>query len=73
VDFLRECRDHGVIKMSEALDKRVREALVQISNTAIVSTVTDAEGNVSQGLAGGIWYQLPAELEYGLRASWRNA
>jgi nitric oxide synthase oxygenase domain/subunit len=73
VDFLRECRDHGVIETNEALDKRMREALVQISNTAIVSTITDRDGNVSEGLAGGTWHQHPAELEYGLRAAWRNA
>jgi nitric oxide synthase oxygenase domain/subunit len=73
VDFLRECRDHQVIESYLELDKRIREALVQISNTAIVSTITDRDGNLSQGLAGGTWYQHPAELEYGLRAAWRNA
>jgi nitric oxide synthase oxygenase domain/subunit len=73
VDFLRECRDHGVIESDEVLTKRTREALIQISNTAIVSTVTDSDGNVSEGMAGGSWHQLPAELEYGLRAAWRNA
>jgi nitric oxide synthase oxygenase domain/subunit len=73
VDFLRECRDHGIIESDETLDKRVREALVQISNTAIVTTVTDRDGNISEGLAGGSWHQHPAELEYGLRAAWRNA
>jgi nitric oxide synthase oxygenase domain/subunit len=73
VDFLRECRDHDVIGSDEVLNNRIKEALVQISNTAIVSTVTDRDGNTSEGLAGGTWYQYPDELEYGLRASWRNA
>jgi nitric oxide synthase oxygenase domain/subunit len=73
VDFLKECHDYGVIKSNEDLDKRIREALVQISNTAIFSTITDRDGNISEGLAGGSWYQHPAELEYGLRAAWRNA
>ncbi|KAF2670075.1 hypothetical protein BT63DRAFT_424035 [Microthyrium microscopicum] len=73
VDFLRECRDHDVIESDENLDKRIKEALVQISNTAIVAAVTDKDGHTSEGLAGGTWYQLPEELEYGLRASWRNA
>jgi nitric oxide synthase oxygenase domain/subunit len=73
VDFLRECRDNDVIKSDEELNKRIRETLVQTSNTAIVSTITDRDGTVSEGLAGGTWYQHPAELEFGLRASWRNA
>ncbi|KAF1990629.1 hypothetical protein K402DRAFT_410120 [Aulographum hederae CBS 113979] len=73
VDFLRECRDQNVITSDVILDKRIREALVQISNTAVVGPITDRDGNVSDGLAGGSWYQHPAELEYGLRASWRNA
>ncbi|KAL8942509.1 MAG: hypothetical protein Q9216_001610 [Gyalolechia sp. 2 TL-2023] len=73
VDFLRECRDHDVIQTDHALNERIKEALVQISATALVSTVTDRDGLVSKGLAGGTWYQHPKELEYGLRASWRNA
>ncbi|KAL9630487.1 MAG: hypothetical protein Q9204_004698, partial [Flavoplaca sp. TL-2023a] len=73
VDFLRECRDSDVIQTDNALSERIKEALVQISTTAAVSTVTDRDGNVSTGLAGGTWYQHPKELEYGLRASWRNA
>ncbi|KAL8951351.1 MAG: hypothetical protein Q9222_002670 [Ikaeria aurantiellina] len=73
VDFLRECRGYNIIPSDKALDERIRDALVQISNTAAVSSVTDRDGNVSQGLAGGTWYQHPKELEYGLRASWRNA
>lgn len=73
VDFLKECRDHNVIGSDKALNERIREALVQISNTAVLSTVTDRDGHVSNGLAGGTWYQYPNELEYGLRASWRNA
>ncbi|KAL8964017.1 MAG: hypothetical protein Q9183_004771, partial [Haloplaca sp. 2 TL-2023] len=73
VDFLRECRDADVITSEELLSERIKEALIQISATAAVSTVTDRDGNVSTGLAGGTWYQHPKELEYGLRASWRNA
>ena len=73
VDFLRECRDHNVIQSDEALDQRIKEVLVQISHSAKLSTVTDMDGNVSEGLAGGTWYQHPEELEYGLRAAWRNA
>ena len=73
VEFLRECRDCDVIPSDNILDERIRDALVQISHTAIVSSVTDRDGNVSKGLAGGTWYQHKNELEYGLRASWRNA
>jgi nitric oxide synthase oxygenase domain/subunit len=73
VDFLRECRDCNVIPSDFELDQRIKEALVQISGAAIVTTVTDHDGNKSTGLAGGTWYQKPAELEYGLRAAWRNA
>jgi nitric oxide synthase oxygenase domain/subunit len=73
VDFLKECRDQGVIQSDELLNGRMKEALVEISHTAMWSTVMDREGNVSEGLAGGTWYQHPDELEYGLRASWRNA
>lgn len=73
VDFLRECRDHHVIQSDKALDERIREALLQISNTAVFSNVTDRDGHVSNGLAGGTWYQYPEELEYGVKASWRNA
>jgi nitric oxide synthase oxygenase domain/subunit len=73
VDFLSECREHNVIRSDRELDKRIKEALVQISHTAIVAEVTDHDGKKSTGLAGGTWYQEPVELEYGLRAAWRNA
>jgi nitric oxide synthase oxygenase domain/subunit len=73
IDFLRECRDYNVIPSDGEVDKRIKEALVQISHTAIVTAVTDHNGNQSTGLAGGMWHQEPAELEYGLRAAWRNA
>jgi nitric oxide synthase oxygenase domain/subunit len=73
VEFLQECRDHGLITSDAVLDKRIKEALVEISNTAVLSSVTDRDGNTSDGLAGGTWDQTPQELEYGLRASWRNA
>ena len=73
VEFLKECRDYNVISSDNALDQRIREALVQISKTAVFSIVTDRDGQVTEGLAGGTWYQHPKELEYGLRASWRNA
>ena len=73
VDFLNECRDYNVIQSDKALDERITEALAQISDTAVASTVTDRDGHIGSGLAGGTWYQYPTELEYGLRASWRNA
>lgn len=73
IDFLRECRDCNVISSDDEVDKRIKKALAQISNTAIVTVVTDHDGNQSTGLAGGMWHQEPAELEYGLRAAWRNA
>lgn len=40
VDFLRECRDFDVIQTDQRLNERIKEALVQISATAVVSTVT---------------------------------
>ncbi|KIV99280.1 uncharacterized protein PV09_09048 [Verruconis gallopava] len=72
-DFLRECRDHGVIESDEHLQKRIDEALAQILDSSIVTTVTDVNGNQRIDLAGGTWHQTTEELEYGLRAAWRNS
>jgi nitric oxide synthase oxygenase domain/subunit len=73
VEFLQECRDYNIITTDDELNKRIKKALVQISNSAISTVITDRDGNQSIGLAGGTWFQTPAELEYGLRAAWRNA
>lgn len=73
VDFLKECQDHGVITSDEELDERIKEALTEISNTAILSTLTDHDGKASEGLAGGTYHRRTNELEHGVRAAWRNS
>lgn len=58
--FLQECRDMDIIESDKLLDQRIRDAWSQIEAT-------------SKEDAGGIWEQTPYELEYGLRAAWKNS
>jgi len=62
-----------VITSDEELVERIKEVSTQISNTAIVSIVTDRDGQTSEGLAGGTYHQHMKELEYGVRAAKRNS
>jgi nitric oxide synthase oxygenase domain/subunit len=73
IEFLQECRDFNIVKSDDELNERIKKALVEISDTAITTLVTDRDGHQTTAVAGGVWYQTPAELEYGLRAAWRNA
>ncbi|KAK5078670.1 hypothetical protein LTR64_002914 [Lithohypha guttulata] len=72
-DFLRECRDENIIESDDVLDRRIKTALIQIMETSEKMVVTDRDGNQIEGIAGGIWTQSRQELEYGLRAAWRNS
>ena len=73
VDFLRECRDRDTIQTDQALNERTKEAFHHIFAPAVGSTKTDVNGQASRRLGEGPWYKRSKGLEYGLRASWRNA
>lgn len=71
--FLRECRDMGVIESDRLLDQRIESALSQIEATAVkTSFITKSHETVTE-VVGGVWAQTSSELEYGLRAAWRNS
>ena len=72
-DFLRECRSQGVISSDLELETRLLSAFSDIAQSTVQSQVTDNEGNTYDGLAGGSWMQTKSELEYGIRAAWRNS
>lgn len=57
---LQECRNMEIIKSDKLLDQRVQNAWSQIEA-------------ISKESAGGTWEQIPYELEYGLRAAWRDS
>ena len=72
-EFLRECRAQGIIASDLNLESRLLAAFSDIAQSTIQTQVTDANGNTFEGLAGGTWLQTAAELEYGIRAAWRNS
>lgn len=72
-DFLRECHDMGIIETNNELNQRIEDALLQIEESSTQSTVACSDGHTVVGVGGGIWTQSSAELEYGLRAAWKNS
>lgn len=71
--FLRECRDMNVIDSDKLLYQRIGEALSQIEgDLARIETVRSDTCSVEDNI-GGTWEQGYHELEYGIRAAWKNA
>ncbi|KAL8644671.1 MAG: hypothetical protein Q9210_007137, partial [Variospora velana] len=68
--FLRELLQEGFFETEEAFTNRLVDVLGEIRDGAREGAT---RGSRHDGTVGGNWLQTPAELEFGIRRSWRNA
>ena len=68
--FLRELQQEHFFDTNEAFEKRLRDVLVEIRAGACQGVIREGH---REGIIGGNWLQTSAELEFGIRRSWRNA
>ena len=68
--FLYELHQEGFFDNDEAFVSRLDSVRTEIRSGARDGVVRESE---KRGEVGGNWYQTPAELEFGIRRSWRNA
>ncbi|KAI4122406.1 MAG: hypothetical protein LQ341_007310, partial [Variospora aurantia] len=68
--FLRELLQEGFFETEEAFTNRLADVLGEIRKGAREGAI---RGSRHHETVGGNWLQTPAELEFGIRRSWRNA
>ncbi|KAL9009609.1 MAG: hypothetical protein Q9173_005373, partial [Seirophora scorigena] len=68
--FLRELLREGFFETDEAFTNRLTDVLAEIRGGAREGAI---RGSRRHGTVAGNWLQTSAELEFGIRRSWRNA
>lgn len=82
--FLREMRNEGMFKNDDAFEKRLESVFQEIEDSAVQTkiwndTQEEVDGVIrldhvqTDGISSNGWVQTYEELQWGIRASWRNA